>query len=262
MEKYIKNGNIEIFINEEIVGDSNKAILLIHGFAEHSGRYVDFINELKERNFSVFAMDLRGHGKTVSKKGNMESIKKVISDVDAVVNYIKSNYNFEKIGIFGHSTGGLATSLYVSLNNTADFIILSSPAIYCPKKLKIIKYIPYKILPFIKIKKRTSESKEMLEYSKNDKYSLHKFSLKSIGVIFNEGVNLLNKILNIKCPVLLVCGKKDTILSDTFQFEMFMNKLENKKNKIIIYQEGKHRIVHNEGSKERIQDIIRWLKNF
>lgn len=262
MEQYIKNGKVEIFVREEIVADSNKAILLIHGFSEHSGRYMEFINDLKEQNFTVFAMDLRGHGRTISKKGNIESIKKVISDVEAVINYIKIHYNFEKLGIFGHSTGGLAASLFASINKTLlDFIILSSPAIYCPKKYKIIRYIPYKILPFIKIKKRRSESKEMLEYSKNDKYSLHKFSIKSIGVIFDEGVTLLNEVINIKCPVLLTCGKMDTLLSDTDQFQKFMNKLDNRKNKIIIYETGKHRVVHGIGAKERIMDIMEWLKS-
>ena len=261
MEKYIKNRNIEIFLREEIVDGSTKGILLIHGFAEHSGRYSEFINNLKEQNYSVFAMDLRGHGKTISKKGNMESIKKVISDVKMIVAYIKENYDFEKIGIFGHSTGGLAASLYASLNDEADFIVLSSPAIYCPKKFKIIKYIPYKILPFIKIKKRNSESKEMLEFSQKDEYSLREFSLKSIGVIFKEGVSQINKTLNIKCPVLLLCGKKDNLLSDTFQFEIFMNKLKNEKNKIIIYEDCKHRIVHNDGAKQRIQNIISWMVN-
>ena len=83
-------------------------------------------------------------------------------------------------------------------NDEVDFIVLSSPAIYCPKKFKIIKYIPYKILPFIKIKKRNSESKEMLEFSQKDEYSLREFSLKSIGVIFKEGVSQINKTLNIK----------------------------------------------------------------
>lgn len=261
MDKYIDNKNIKIYLKEDIVDKSSKAILLIHGFCEHSGRYCEFINKLKEIGYSVFSMDLRGHGRTIGKKGDLESIKRVISDVEIIVNYIKNNYNFEKFGIFGHSTGGLVTSLYTSLNNDkVDFIVLSSPAVYCPKKLKAIKYIPYKLLSFIYLKKKQSESKEMLDYSKNDLYSLKKFSIRSIGVIFVEGIRDLNKVLNIKCPTLLLCGKKDILLNEPDRFIEFYNKLNNDK-KFIMYEDAKHRIVHNEGSETRTKDILEWLIN-
>ena len=150
MQKDIQSNDIQVFIHEEIVNESTKAILLIHGFCEHSGRYTEFIKNLKEEGYSVLAMDLRGHGRTTGKKGDLQSIKKVISDVEKVIDYIKENYKFEKIGIFGHSTGGLIASLYSSLySENIDFIILSSPAIYTPQKLKIINFIPYKLIKFI-----------------------------------------------------------------------------------------------------------------
>lgn len=259
MDKYIDNKNIRVYLREDIIENSSKAILLIHGFCEHSGRYDEFINKLKGIGYSVFSMDLRGHGRTISKKGDLESINKVISDVEVVVNYIEEHYSFTKFGIFGHSTGGLVTCLYTSLNNDkVDFVVLSSPAVYCPKKLKGIRYLPYKLLSFIYLKKKHSESQEMLNYSKNDLYSLKKFSLRSIGVIFVEGVRKLNKVLNIECPTLLLCGKKDVLLDEPDKFIEFSNKLASDK-KFIMYEDAKHRIVHNEGSEERINDIIEWL---
>ena len=260
MDRYIENKNIKIYLRENIVANSNKAILLIHGFCEHSGRYEEFINKLNAAGYSVFAMDLRGHGRTISKKGDLEGINKVISDVRGVVSYIKESYKFDKFGLFGHSTGGLAACLYASLNNDVDFLILSSPAVYCPKKLKVIRYVPYKLLPFLYLRKKRSESQEMLDYSKNDLYSLKKFSIRSIGVIFVEGIKLLNEILNIRCQTLLLCGKKDILLDEPSKFIEFFNKLASNK-KIIMYEEAKHRIVHNEGSEARIKDILEWLNN-
>lgn len=261
MIKFIKNKKVEIYINERVVEASKMAVLLIHGLAEHSGRYVDFIKKLTEANISVFAMDLRGHGQSKGKKGDSENINKVIEDVDLVVEYIKSNYNFENFGIFGHSIGGMVSSLYASLNaGKVDFMILSSPAIYCPKKLKIMKFVPYKLLPFVYVKKKHSESQEMLDYSRKDRFALHKFSIRTVGVFFIEGLKKLNKVLNIKCPVLLLNGQKDRLLSEQYHFEEFMSKLDNKKNEIISYKDAKHRIVQNEGADKRIKDIINWIK--
>lgn len=261
MEKYIENGNIKIFLNEELVNDSKRAILLIHGFSEHGGKYVDFIKNLNEQGFSVFAMDLRGHGRTTGKKGDMQNIEKVISDVECVMKYIKSEHSFDEIGIFGHSTGGLVASIYTSLNNeNVNFLILSSPAIYCPKQYRKINIIPYNLINFIYLKKNNGVSKELSEFYKNDIYSLQKFSIRTIGVIFKEGIRMLNKVLNINCPALLVCGRKDEIFKESNKFEMFFTKFTNKNSKIIIYDDAKHRIVHNEGSEERIKDINDWLK--
>ena len=260
MNKYIESEKVKIFLREEVT-DSKMAVLLIHGLAEHSGRYIDFIQDLKNANISVFAMDLRGHGQSIGKKGDCQSINKVLKDVDKVVEYIKSNFTFEKIGIFGHSIGGLVASLYASVDQSkVDFLVLSSPAIYCPKKLKVMKVVPYKLIPFIKVKKNYSESKEMLEYSRKDQFALNKFSIRTVGVFFVEGQRALKKKLNINCPTLLVYGKQDKLLIEQTEFAEFMSKLTNEQNKIIAYENAKHRIVQNEGSKERIDDIISWIK--
>lgn len=261
MDKFIENKNAKLFIKQSIIKNSDSAIILIHGLAEHSGRYEEFIKILNENGFSVFAIDLRGHGQTIGKKGDCEKINYVISDIDKIVEDVKNNYNFKKLGIFGHSIGGLLASLYSSLFKNIDFLVLSSPAIYCPSRLKIIKFIPYNLLRFIYIKKRHSESQQMLDYSRNDKFALKKFSIRTIGIFFNDAIKLLNQNLNINCPVLLIYGSKDRLLNEQHHFGEFMAKLKNKQNKIINYPEAKHRIVQNEGSKERIEDILDWLKN-
>lgn len=261
MEKFVENGKVKIFVREAVAPNSETAVLLIHGLAEHSGRYEEFMKSLQESGVSVFAMDLRGHGQTVSKKGDSESIKKVLSDVRCVVDYIKTNFDVKRFGLFGHSAGGLVSVLFASLYpQETDFLVLSSPAVYCPKKMRIIKFVPYKILPFVKLEKKHSESKQMLEYSKKDPYALHKFSIRTIGVFLDEGQKLLKKKMNVSCPVLLVCGKKDILLSEQEKFVSFMEKCPNKKNKFVCYEDAKHRIVQNEGSQARIADIIKWIK--
>lgn len=254
MEKYIDNKSVKIYLKEDLVGDSSKAILIIHGFFEHSGRYEGLVSKFKDIGFSVFSMDLRGHGKTIGKKGDLQSIKKVISDVMLVIKYIKENYNFDKFGIFAHSTGGLVASIVASLyKECLDFLVLTSPAVFCPSKYKKIKYVPHKLVPFITLKRNVNEISDL------DEYTLIKFSIRSIGVIFNEGVTILNKVLDIKCPTLLLCGKKDDLLDEPDKFIEFSNKLKCDK-KFIMYEDAKHRIVHNEGSESRVNDIIEWIK--
>lgn len=250
----------KVYVSENIVPNSKTAVVLIHGLAEHSGRYDNFINELNQNSISVFAMDLRGHGKSVGKNGDSENIEKVLNDVDLVVEYVKSKYCFDSLGIFGHSIGGLVASLFASKNVDINFLVLSSPAIYLPNKLRIIKFIPYKILPFIKVKKNYSESKEMLQVSRTDKLALNRMSLRTIGVYFNEGINKLKSVL-IKCPTLIIYGGKDPLLNEEEKLKEFFEKIDNDNKQMVCYKESKHRIVQNENAAQHINDIIDWIKN-
>ncbi len=46
-------------------------LLIIHGMAEHGGRYSDFAGFLNERGITVYATDLRGHGETGERNSNL-----------------------------------------------------------------------------------------------------------------------------------------------------------------------------------------------
>lgn len=250
--------NSKVYIEEHVVQNSNFALVLIHGLAEHCGRYKEFITQLNNNAISVFAIDLRGHGKSIGKHGDSESIKKVIYDISLVINYIKRKFTFKKLGIFGHSVGGIVASIFAGQNIDIDFLILSSPAIYLPKKLRFARFIPYKFLPFIKVKKNHSESNEMLEVSKNDLLALHYISIRTIGVYFIEGLSFLKKVL-ITCPTLLMYGKQDPLLNESDKFYLFFEKIKNTNKQIICYEESKHRIVQNINATQHIEDIIRWI---
>ena len=45
-------------------GEPKGAIIIVHGYAEHSGRYDYAGCWLAERRYAVHALDLRGHGRS------------------------------------------------------------------------------------------------------------------------------------------------------------------------------------------------------
>lgn len=260
MEVFLDNlDKSKTYLNINLASNADVALILIHGLAEHSGRYTEFIKNITQ-NISVFAMDIRGHGKSVGKRGDSQSIKKVLDDVDRVYNYISSNYKFKKIGIFGHSVGGLIASLYAGQNRGVNFLVLSSPLVYLPKKLKILRFLPCKMLPFVKLKKHHSESNEMLNFSRNDPLSLKKISLRTFGVFFCDGLKRLNNV-KIQCPTLLMIGKGDPLLSERTEFEIFFEKIDNKTKNFVCYEESKHRIVQNANADKHTNDIIHWINS-
>ena len=87
-------------------------ILLLHGMAEHHGRYKEFVSLLNQEGFDVYIYDHRGHG--IDKKltdlgffANKGGDRLVVSDAITICRYIKENGRNDQLAVFGHSMGSL-----------------------------------------------------------------------------------------------------------------------------------------------------------
>lgn len=250
---------IKLAYYSEYINDSNIGVVLLHGLAEHKGRYHDFINQLLKNNISVFALDLRGHGESTGKRGDVKDFNDYLNDLHSFVCYIKDKYPNLKLAIFGHSLSGLIACAYVSTYNTIDLLILSSPLLHAPPIAKLFKFIPYKMLGFIKTKKRHSESKEMLEYSHNDPLACHYYTLRLIGIAFRQGIIYTTKKLkSVTIPVLMMGGKLDNLVRSS-NFEYILEQFGSDDKTLKIYDNVRHRIVQNDYKDEIIADIISWI---
>lgn len=84
-------------------------LVLLHGFLHQSSMWFEYKNRWKE-NFTVFTIDLPGHGKS----GFFEDVS--IVKMAEIVNAVLENENIEKATIIGHSLGG-----YVGLSFAEHF---------------------------------------------------------------------------------------------------------------------------------------------
>lgn len=83
-------------------------IILIHGMAEHIERYDNFAQFLNSKNYVVYGLDQRGHGKTSGRRGFFHSKKgwkKAVNDQVEFYNLIKGSNTNLKISYIGHSMG-------------------------------------------------------------------------------------------------------------------------------------------------------------
>ena len=61
--------------------DPEKVICIVHGIGEYGGRFDRVAEAFREKNMAVLAFDLRGHGKSLGKRGHCAPRKDVLSDV-------------------------------------------------------------------------------------------------------------------------------------------------------------------------------------
>ena len=79
--------------------------VLIHGLGDHSGRYQSLKNYLLDWGADITVFDLYGHGKSVGKRGHIESYSILMDEIDYYLNKITKNSN-HPIVLYGHSMGG------------------------------------------------------------------------------------------------------------------------------------------------------------
>ena len=73
-EGYLKsNRETDIYYQYWLPNEEPKAVLLIaHGLAEHSGRYMNLVNHFVPNGYAVYAIDHFGHGKSEGKRVYVE----------------------------------------------------------------------------------------------------------------------------------------------------------------------------------------------
>ena len=105
-------------------GDGARHVLLVHGLAEHMGRYGHVVEALTGAGFAVTAVELRGHGESEGKRGHVDRWEQYLDDVRAAAETIDG-----PVVLLGHSMGGLvALDLAIDgLSNGIDALVLSDP---------------------------------------------------------------------------------------------------------------------------------------
>ncbi len=112
--------------------------LVLHGYADHGGRYAEVADVLRSQGFSVLCPDLRGHGRSKGARGFIDSIDNYIEDLESALVTLQQTAGERPVLLVGHSNGAL-----VSLRLLAD-------PFRCPKAIKAAVISS----PFLELKRK------------------------------------------------------------------------------------------------------------
>ncbi|MDM9632137.1 alpha/beta hydrolase [Robiginitalea aurantiaca] len=112
-----------------LVENPRASILLIHGFGEHSGRYLKEVAPFFNRHgFSVLGFDLIGHGKSGGKRGHCQGYQQLMGLTKKGYHKLRSRYPELPLLLYGHSMGGnLALNFVLRGFGKPEGVIASSP---------------------------------------------------------------------------------------------------------------------------------------
>ena len=131
-------------------GAPRALVVISHGLAEHSGRYVELAGRLTARGYAVHALDHRGHGRSAGRRSNIERFADVVSDLGDLVGRARHEHPGVPMFLLGHSMGG-AIAFACALEHQAELrgLVLSAPALASGEHVPPIKLLLLRFLSLV-----------------------------------------------------------------------------------------------------------------
>ncbi|MEE4257963.1 MAG: alpha/beta hydrolase, partial [Bacteroidales bacterium] len=128
-----------------------KAILMIaHGIAEHSGRYMNVVNHFVPAGYAVYGIDHIGHGKSDGKRVCVERFQDYTKTLNKYFDMVRSLWPEKPIFLVGHSMGGLISSAYLlEHHDQLTGAVLSAPGIKASENISNTVIFVGKILSVV-----------------------------------------------------------------------------------------------------------------
>lgn len=129
---FVDADGIEIFFRRWAPnGDVRAIVVIVHGASEHSGRYARVAEVLNREGYAVYALDLRGHGRTAASTGpgriGPRGMDGVLDDVRDLIARARAEVGDRPVVLFGHSLGSLVAHAFVQAHGSdVDAYVLSA----------------------------------------------------------------------------------------------------------------------------------------
>ncbi|GLB37350.1 putative serine aminopeptidase, S33 [Lyophyllum shimeji] len=267
------------------------AVLFLHGFAEHVGRYTHFHPLLCEHDIAVFAFDQRGFGKTaLDTEGHKSkdsaygrtSWAEQMADIAWAVEHTKGAFSGIPTFLMGHSMGGAealgfatqsdrfshsaALSSLAGIIATSPLILQTNPA---PKMLRWVggkasNVLPHKLIPAEVIPSDLSHDRVVNEAYTKDPLVKNVGSLRGLHDMLSNGEALLATYYAKwpkSLPLLLAHGTEDNITSCKAS-QAFYDKIPAVDKRIKLFEGGYHELQNEpDGVKEQlIADVVAFVE--
>ncbi|MGX7107906.1 alpha/beta hydrolase [Facklamia miroungae] len=272
MRKDLYNGKIwtlesfdgtKLFASKSLIEDMKAVVVIVHGLAEHSGRYDYVAKKLNEANFGVYRFDHRGHGKSEGERTHFNDYNDLIDDINHVLELAKKENPDLPIFLIGHSMGGFGVTSFGTKYPQKVNGIVSSGALTRDLN-NSVKSALTDLDPSTRIPNELGEGvcsvEEVREDYQNDPLNEKSYSI-GLAQQLAKGLDWLEKHpTDFVDPILILHGEKDGLVSYEDSLKFF-KEIESEDKQVKIYGKLFHEIFNEYMKDEVIQDAISWIEN-
>lgn len=233
------------------VDEPKAAVVLVHGLAEHSGRYEHVARRLNASGYAVYARDIRGHGRSVGFPGDTGgSYSTLVDDLAEQIRDVGSSY--EKTFVYAHSAGTLIAVPAAALTAPAG-LVLSGTAIE-PTQEAVASIAVGDLDPSA----LSRDPETVRGYVSDPLVFAGRIPPETLALLLEAGPATVEALPRVTCPVLAVHGGSDRICS-VDGAKQVLSEIGSVDKQLKVYPELYHE-VHNEPERDRVlSDIVSWL---
>jgi uncharacterized protein len=234
--------------------DSDKCVVFAHGITvnkDEEGIFVRACSKLNKLNISTLRFSFRGHGKSSGESKDDFSISGQLTDLDAVMSFVRSK-GMEIIGLAGASFGGGASSLYAGSHlDEIDALFLANP---------VLDYTKAFLKPTTSwAKKHFTNLKETVERDGCKEIGSRKFA---IGMKLVEEMSVYRPDLELEKyqrPILVAHGTEDTKVACA-DVVAIVDKLSKKNVELRLLEGSEHGFAEEPYQTEVVEMIVRFFE--
>jgi len=247
---------------------SRGVLVLVHGFGEHSGRYSYLVQWMLERDYTIYAFDLRGHGNSPGRRGHINGWHEFREDLRRFLRLVEAMESPSPLYLVGHSLGGLIV-LECALRGLLGLrgIIACAPAIGRPPVkpgLMQLAWVMSMIWPTFSVKvdidpSKLSRDPEVVRAYKEDPLVHNRASARFGAQMELARSWTMAHAREFPFPLLMLHGGADKLASAEAS-RVFYGRVISRDKELRIYRGGYHEL-HNDIHREQVlEDMCEWLE--
>ena len=258
---------LKIFLRSWQPEGKPRAVLVIcHGVNSHGGQYVWPAEQFAKSGLAVYALDLRGRGKSEGERFYVEDVADYVSDVAGTITIAKSRHPGLPVFLLGHSAGGVVSSTY-TLENQAELagFICESFAFQVPAPgfalaaIKGLSHIAPR-LPVLTLKNEDfSRDPKAVAALNSDPLTAHEVQPAiTVAALVRADERLREEFPQITIPLLIMHGTVDkaTIYHGS---EFFYQTAGSQDKTLKLYEGHFHDLLNDIGKETVVRDITSWI---
>ncbi len=249
-------------------GRSVAVLLIVHGLAEHSGRYGNVVNHFVPRGYAVYGLDHLGHGRSEGPRVFVERFQDFLDPLKVFLGRIRDWQPEIPIFLIGHSLGGLISAAYLlDQPEEAAGAVLSAPSVKMPGSVSTLTLIAGKILsallPRLGLVRLEAEGVSrdpavVRAYRSDPLVFTGKVTARMGSELLKTMERVLVEAQKIRLPLLILQGAADRLV-DPGGAQMLFDRAGSDDKTLKVY-EGLYHEVFNEPEHDRVlSDVEKWL---
>jgi alpha-beta hydrolase superfamily lysophospholipase len=246
-------------------GEPWATLLLVHGLAEHSGRYEHVGAQLAEAGIDTHAFDQRGFGASGGPRASIDRWSQLHDDLEERIAAVRSIAPTRPLILFGHSLGGLISLGYVlDGRSRPDLLVLSAPAIGASVPLwqRLVVGVLRRLTPGLLLSNRldtevlSSDPAVRAAYIA-DPLNQHKSTVRFAHAAFAEQRRVAASLDRLALPTLVVHGADDKLVPTHTSGVLEGRPGVTRR----VYPATRHELHNEPVARQEVDDIVGWVRD-